>query len=374
MKKWLIGSFIAFAAYCGNEGYIDEISRLRNSAQSVGPVIVSATASDPDNGDAVFSNGDTLTLVFDQNTNQPAVTNQSQINSLFSFNQNMGLYYWGNWLSPSTLVFTFSDVTGAGPPDIATLELSHQKGSTLKNAAETSATSSGTSPTISGNWGTFCVPTTVTTFSGSGTNGYLEGEANTTQFGNLDAIARGNSYTYVYDNGNDRMRRIDSEGSTSFFVGSGSAGYTDGTGAAASFRFISDLVVDSSGNIFAADSQDHRIRRISPSGVVTTFAGDGTSGNNEGTGTSAQFNFPFGLAIDASDNLYVADSLNNRIRKITPAGVTSTLAGSSSEKSHPLGSLQPWQAHHLATRKAPAQVPALIPPLELPLIVRAMSM
>lgn len=109
------------------------------------------------------------------------------------------------------------------------------------------------------------------------------------------------------------------------------AGYgtTDGSLGTARFDGPNGLVFDSQGNLFVADSNNETIRKITPQGVVSTFAGMvGQGGWVDGAGTAAQFNGPWALAIDASDNLYVADNYNSAIRKITPAGVVSTLAGS----------------------------------------------
>ena len=104
------------------------------------------------------------------------------------------------------------------------------------------------------------------------------------------------------------------------------AGFTDGTGANARFNGLSSIAVDSAGNAFVADPFNNAIRKVTPAGVVTTFAG-GNFGSNDGTGTAAQFFRPSGIAIDSTDTLYVADSGNNTIRKITPAAVVTTLAG-----------------------------------------------
>jgi len=113
------------------------------------------------------------------------------------------------------------------------------------------------------------------------------------------------------------------------FVGSGVAGSADGTGTAAQFNENYGLVTDSNNNVFALDSNNHTIRKITPAGVVTTFAGTaGASGTTDGTGAAARFNIPSGITIDSQDNLYVADTFNHLIRKVTPAGVVTTFAGS----------------------------------------------
>jgi sugar lactone lactonase YvrE len=109
-------------------------------------------------------------------------------------------------------------------------------------------------------------------------------------------------------------------------AGNVSAGYVDGTGSAAKFNQPVDVVVDAAGNVFVADQLNHRIRKITPSGTVSTFAGDGSSGTGDGTGTLAKFDLPTGITIDNAGNLYVADQNSGRIRKITPSAVVTTLA------------------------------------------------
>jgi sugar lactone lactonase YvrE len=117
----------------------------------------------------------------------------------------------------------------------------------------------------------------------------------------------------------------------STLAGNGTAGYVDGTGTAAQFNFANNLAVDSAGTIYIADTSNQRIRKITPAGVVTTLAGSGIQGNADGTGTAAQFNNPIDVAVDSSGTVYVADYSGRRIRKITPAGVVTTLAGSGAQ-------------------------------------------
>ena len=111
-------------------------------------------------------------------------------------------------------------------------------------------------------------------------------------------------------------------------AGSTTSGSADGTGPAASFNNPNGLAVDGSGNVYVADTFNHMIRKITSAGVVTTVAGSTTSGSADGTGAAASFFRPYAVAIDASGNLYVADCNNNMIRKIDSAGVVTTLAGS----------------------------------------------
>src|ERR1035438_636001 len=108
-------------------------------------------------------------------------------------------------------------------------------------------------------------------------------------------------------------------------VGPGSA---DGTGSAARFNAPFGVAVDSAGNVYVGDANNSTIRKVTPAGVVTTLAGLADSyGRADGAGSAARFNYPFGAAVDSAGNVYVADTDNNAIRKVTPAGVVTTLAG-----------------------------------------------
>ena len=172
--------------------------------------------------------------------------------------------------------------------------------------------------------GCFANAQTISTMAGS-TAGYLEGTGTAAKFDRPYGIAY-NGDVVVTDQSNYRVRKIFSDNSTAFVVGS-TVGFVNGTGAAAKFGTVSGVAIDGFNNTYVSDANYHCIRKITSSGVVTTFAG-GALGTADGTGLAAQFNAPYGLAIDASGNLYVSDTNNHRIRKITPSGVVTTLAGS----------------------------------------------
>jgi serine/threonine-protein kinase len=180
-----------------------------------------------------------------------------------------------------------------------------------------------------GNYTTSCI---VSTLAGSGSSGSADGAENEASFYEPSGVAVDSSgNVYVADSENYKIRKITPAGVVTTLAGSGVSGSDDGTGTAASFSYPRGVAVDSSGNVYVADSG--KIRKITPAGVVTTLAGGGGSewggrGSADGTGTAASFNFPTGLAVDSIGNVYVADSGNNKVRKITPAGVVTTLAGS----------------------------------------------
>ncbi|MFZ6745426.1 gluconolaconase [Undibacterium sp. JH2W] len=132
---------------------------------------------------------------------------------------------------------------------------------------------------------------------------------------------------FVSDAGeHNRIMKISTDGSVAPFAGS-IEGFIDGKADQAAFNTPSGIALDGKGNLLVADTGNHAIRRISPEGVVTTLAGNGKPGDRDGIGGEAQFNGPVGIAVDKVDNIYVADTYNDRIRKISPDGQVSTLAG-----------------------------------------------
>ena len=173
---------------------------------------------------------------------------------------------------------------------------------------------------------------TISTLSGqAGAAGSLDGVTTGARFNKPSGVAAdafGN--VYVADAGNQTIREILAGGRVITLAGSvGITGTNDGTGSAARFTYPSAVAVDGAGNLYVADSQNSTIRKVAPGGIVTTFAGmPGNSGSADGAGSNARFFEPNGVAVDTGGNVYVADTGNSTIRKITLAGVVTTLAGS----------------------------------------------
>ena len=178
----------------------------------------------------------------------------------------------------------------------------------------------------------------VTTLAGeAGRKGSADGSAMAARFDLPHGVAvdaRGN--VYVADTENHTIRKITPAGAVTTLAGTARhKGSADGLGAAARFNHPVGLAVDSEGNVYAADNGNHAIRKITPAGEVATWAGlPGHHGGTDGRGSLARFLFPTGVAVDAIGNVYVADHLNTTIRKISPSGEVSTRAGSVLRSGH----------------------------------------
>ncbi len=169
----------------------------------------------------------------------------------------------------------------------------------------------------------------VTTIAGvPGENAFVNGIGINARFNypaGITSDSHGN--LYVTEAQNNVVRKITPDGMVTTVIGTGGAGLTDGTGNTATFKNPYGISVDSIGNLYVADTGNHAIRKITPEGIATTIAGNGALGSTDGNGIDAKFRIPFGITIDSANNLYVADTGNNTIRKITPAGDVTTFAG-----------------------------------------------
>jgi ABC-type branched-subunit amino acid transport system substrate-binding protein/sugar lactone lactonase YvrE len=174
----------------------------------------------------------------------------------------------------------------------------------------------------------------VSTLAGTGSPGYVDGPIATAQFSGptgLAVDAAGN--VYVADGGNQRIRIIQTDGTVTTMAGTGEPGYRDGPAGEAQFNAPFDVAVSSTGVLYVADAGNDRIRAISPDGMVTTLAGSGGRGFKDGPPEQAEFNGPWKLTLAADGTLYVADGVaifvrgNHAIRRVASDGTVSTVAG-----------------------------------------------
>ena len=171
----------------------------------------------------------------------------------------------------------------------------------------------------------------VTTLAGTaGASGSTDATGSAARFIGLTGVAvdtAGN--IYVGERYSHRIRKVTSAGVVTTLAGAaGTAGYTDATGSAARFSGPCGVAVDTAGNVYTCEYDNHTIRKVTSSGVVTTLAGTaGSSGSTDGTGSAASFYRPYGVTVDTVGNLYVTDTGNNTIRKVTSAGIVTTEAG-----------------------------------------------
>jgi sugar lactone lactonase YvrE len=171
---------------------------------------------------------------------------------------------------------------------------------------------------------------TVSTFAGTGTQGFFNGSLTSSTFNGVAHVAFDKSGNlFIADEQNNSIREVTSSGSVLTVAGRGTAGYVSGLANLAAFNTPGNLVVDANGDIYIADTGNQVVRKITMStGLVSTYAGTGYRGLVDGILASSAFSSPYGIAIDASGNIFVADAANNVIRKITVAtGLVSTFAG-----------------------------------------------
>ncbi len=169
----------------------------------------------------------------------------------------------------------------------------------------------------------------VETLAGDGSPGVQDsGAAREARFGEPFGVAVGRDGSlYIADAGrSNRIRKVSTQGAVTTLAGGGE-GDADGAGATAAFDTPSGLAIDDAGNLYVADTGNNRIRKVTPEGAVTTLAGDGTSGYRDGAAQVAQFNAPIGVAVDRDGNIFVADTYNDRIRLISKDGQVKTVAG-----------------------------------------------
>jgi hypothetical protein len=175
---------------------------------------------------------------------------------------------------------------------------------------------------------------TITTLAGTGTAGFSgdTGQASAAQLnsprgGAVDAVGN----VYIADRNNHRVRKVSPAGVITTFAGTGVAGFSGDTGqaSAAQLSVPEGVAADAAGNVYIVDTGNARVRKVSPAGVITTLAGTSTPGFSGDTGqaSAAQLNSPSGVAADSAGNVYIGDTSNHRVRKVSPAGVITTLAG-----------------------------------------------
>ncbi|MGZ3777104.1 MAG: SMP-30/gluconolactonase/LRE family protein [Mucilaginibacter sp.] len=262
------------------------------SAQSGGTITSVGTSSISANG-VVYSSTDKVPTLADDKTTDPVISVS------YTYTSNIA------GLTPSTTYYLRAYATnqfGTGYGAVVTFT---------------------TAATLSSVFGT------VTTFAGTGASGYADGAKESAEFSNPTGMvvdAQGN--IYISDSFNNRIRKIATDGTVSTLAGNGIAGYVDSKDGEPEFYGPQGLAIDGAGNIYVADFGNNVIRKITPSGTVSTYAGNGVAAFVDGAALKvAAFNGPAGLAFDTHGNLFVADQNNNMIRKISAAGGVSLIAG-----------------------------------------------
>ncbi|WP_251021036.1 NHL repeat-containing protein [Streptomyces sp. ISL-98] len=175
---------------------------------------------------------------------------------------------------------------------------------------------------------------TIVTAAGNGQAGYVSDGSpavgTKTHYPHGVAVD-GEGNLYIADQHNHRVRKVAPNGIITTVAGTGTAGFVSDGGPAAGtpLHYPSGVAVDGSGNLFIADHYNHRVRKVAPNGIITTVAGTGTAGfvSDGGPAVGARLHYPIGVAVDGAGNLFIADQHNHRIRKVTPDGIITTVAG-----------------------------------------------
>ncbi|MEU6603266.1 hypothetical protein ABZ944_40360, partial [Streptomyces flaveolus] len=175
---------------------------------------------------------------------------------------------------------------------------------------------------------------TIITAAGNGEAGFVVdgGPAVGTKLYNPYGVAVDREgYLYIADVSNHRVRKVTPGGIITTVAGNGQAGFVSdgGPAAATNLNHPYSVAVDGSGNLYIADHANHRVRKVTPDGIITTVAGNGQAGfvSDGGPAAATKLNGPIGVAVDRSGNLYIADYYNHRVRKVTPDGIITTVAG-----------------------------------------------
>jgi streptogramin lyase len=311
-----------------SEGYYT-LSESVNPPQG-GSIVANPSAS----ANGLFPAGETVTL-----TAQPSPGwvfagwsgSQSGSSTNLEVVMNGSQFAQANFDPPGTVLFTFSTLAGAASPGSADGAGSAARFNDPSGVAVDGAGNVYIADTYNNTIRKMTPAGVVTTLAGSaGNSGGADGAGAGAQFNGPAGVAvDGAGNIYVADTYNNTIRKVTPAGVVTTLAGqAGNSGAADGAGPNAQFYNPSGLAVDRAGNVYVADSGNSTIRKVTSAGFVTTLAGAaGNSGSADGTGTNAQFSGPLGVAVDAAGNVYVADSQNNTIRKVTAAGVVTTLAG-----------------------------------------------
>ena len=174
----------------------------------------------------------------------------------------------------------------------------------------------------------------ITTIAGTGARGF-SGDGGVATLADLDnpegIVVDTEGNLYISDTGNHRIRKVDRTGDISTVAGNGTPGFTGDNGSAtqASLNRPIGIAIDDTGNLYMADRENGRIRKVDSAGVISTVAGNGVAGygGDGGPATLAALNFPIDVTVDGTGNLYIADTHNHRIRKVNPSGFITTIAG-----------------------------------------------